>query len=187
VRVLPATTQPETTVAAGNQLDPLTPAKGPFHRYDVQYAALPGDVTMTLQPDGTRIGQVAFSVNVYDRAGRLLNTTGRGFKLTMKPDAYKAFLKSAMACRLEISVPDRAETYLRIGIQDVSSNRFGVVEIPTADVSRLAPAPIEDAPRPAPAPAPNATPATGPAPAANPTSPTQAPSPTTPPRPTPPR
>jgi VWFA-related protein len=158
VRVLPASTQAETSVANGNQLDPLTPAKGPFHRYVVDYAAIPSEFTMALQPDGTRTGEIAFLVNVYDRNGRMLNTNGRGFKVTMKPDAYKAFLGSAIQCRLEISVPDRAETFLRIGVEDVSTNRFGVVELPTADVSRLPPAVDADA---KPAPAANSAPSAG--------------------------
>jgi VWFA-related protein len=168
VRVLPASTTPETTVAPGNDLDPLTPAKGPFHRYDVDYVALPSELTTTLQPDGTRTAEVAFLINVYDREGRMLNTTGRDFKLTLKPDFYATFLKSPLQCHLEISVPDRAETYLRIGIQDVPSNRFGVVEVPTADISHLPPPVYPTAPpatlstSPAPTPAPSTPPPTSP-------------------------
>jgi VWFA-related protein len=175
VRVLPASTQTEATVASGNQLDPLTPARGPFRRYEVDYAALPSEFTLTPQPDGTRSGEVAFYVNVYDRAGRLLNANGRGFKLTLKPEDYKLFLKSAMQCRLEISVPERAEAFLRIGVEDLPTNRFGVVEIPAADVSRLPPAADAQPAKP--------VPATGSTPAARPSAPsTPAPPAATPPR-----
>jgi hypothetical protein len=164
-RVLPASLAAETTVAPGNDLDPIAPAKGPFHRFDIDLAALSNEVTTTLQPDGTRTAEIAFQVNVYDRAGRLLNTTGRGFKLTLKPDVYQAFLKSPLQCHMEISVPDRTEAYLRIGVIDTHANRFGVVEIPVAEVARLTP-PVYPAAAPAPA-----TPSTSPAPPPAPSTP----------------
>jgi VWFA-related protein len=161
VRVLPASTAAENTVAAGNSLDPMVPAKGPFHRYDIDYAALPSDFTLTEQPDGRHAGKIEFIAYVYDRSGRLLNATGREYLLNLKPDTYQSFLRRAVLCHMEISVPDRAETYLRIGIQDVPTNRFGVVEIPTANVSRLPPAvyPSEPGPTPSTTHAPAKTPA----------------------------
>jgi VWFA-related protein len=171
VRVLPASTAAETTLAPGNQLDPAAPAKGPFHRYDIDLAALSNMVTTSLQPDGNRNAEIAFLVNVYDRAGRLLNTTGRGFKLTLKPDFYPTFLKTPLQVHLEVSVPDRVEAYLRIGVIDEQANRFGVVEIPVADVAHLPP-PVYPAATPAPA-----TPSTSPAPP---------PAPSTPPKTSPP-
>jgi VWFA-related protein len=163
VRVLPASPAAETTVAPGNNLDPLTPAKGPFHRYDIDLAALSNGFTTALQPDGTRTAEVAFLVNVYDREGRMLNTAGRGFKLTLKPDIYQTFLKSPLQCHLEVSVPDRIEAYLRIGVIDAQANRFGVVEIPVDDVAHLPP-PVYPTSDPAPAATPSTSPAPPPAP-----------------------
>jgi VWFA-related protein len=159
-RILPASTQKENTAAPGNSLDPLVPAKGPFQRFAVDYAALPGDLTLTLQPDGTHTGQVQFIAYVYNRDGRLLNATGRDYALKLKPETYKLFLQHAFQCHLDISVPDRAETFLRIGIQDVPSNRFGVIEIPTASVSRLPP--LAPATAPSTSPNPTTTPSTTP-------------------------
>ncbi len=40
---------------------------------------------------------------------------------------------------MEISVPDKTEGYLRLAVQDVPSDRFGVVEIPAAAVNKLPP------------------------------------------------
>jgi len=162
VRVLPASTAPEATVAPDNNLDPLIPAKGPFHRFAVDYVALPTDLTTTLQPDGSRTAEIAFMVNVYDREGRMLNTIGKAYKLTLKPDFYPNFMKSPLQCHLEISVPDRAESYLRIGVEDVPSNRFGAIEVPAADVAHLPVATYPSA-NPAPSTAPT-TPSTSPAP-----------------------
>jgi hypothetical protein len=63
---------------------------------------------------------------------------------------------------MEISVPDRAEAYLRIGVIDEQANRFGVVEVPVADVAHLPP-PVYPAASPAPA-TPSTSPAGNPAP-----------------------
>jgi VWFA-related protein len=168
VRVLPASATAETTLAPNNNLDPLTPAKGPFHRFAVDYVALPNELTTTLQPDGTRIAEVAFLVNVYDRAGRMLNTTGRSFKLTLKPDFYATFMKTPLQCHLEVSVPDRAETYLRVAVEDLAANRFGVVELPTADVAHLAVVSYPAATTPSTSPRTNPAPSTAPPPPAAP-------------------
>jgi VWFA-related protein len=145
VRVLPASTTTETTVANGNVQTPLAPAKGPFRRFGVDYAALPADLTFAQQPDRSRTGEIAFLIDVYDRDGNLLNTAARDFKLAIKPEFYAAFIKTPFQCHLEISVPDRVETYIRVGVEDVPSSRFGVVEIPSADIAHLPP-PVYPAP-----------------------------------------
>jgi VWFA-related protein len=140
VRVLPASKVSETTLAPGNSLDPIAPAKGPFRRYDVDFAALPSAVTMTPGAGGVRTGEIAFLVYVFDRNGRLLDSASRGYKLRLGTESYKQFLSGAIQCHMEVSVPERMETYIRMGVEDVMANRFGVVEIPTAQVSHLPPA-----------------------------------------------
>ena len=140
VRVLPASNNTETSVAPANTLDPIVSPKGPFQRYDIDYVALPRELTLTLQPDGNHTGDVEFLAYVFDLYGRLLNATGKTFLITLTPANYDRFLHSAMACHLEISVPISKETFLRIGMRDVPSDKFGVVEVPIADVSHLSPA-----------------------------------------------
>ena len=183
VRLLPASNVPETSVAPDNSLDPGVSPKGPFRRYDVDFVALPGELTLTLQPDGRRTGQVEFLTYVFDLYGRLLNATGKTFILTLTPANYEQFAHSAMECRMEISVPTSKETFFRAGMRDVPSNKFGVVEVPTASVSHLAPAVYQTTPAPvAPANAPATAPSTAPPPAVVPsTTPASGAAPTTPP------
>jgi len=63
-----------------------------------------------------------------------------------------------MRAHFEISVPVKGggDAFLRIGVHDTSTNRFGVVEAPVASVAHLTPQPAAPARNPAPA---NATPA----------------------------
>jgi VWFA-related protein len=163
VRVLPASKTIETTVAEGNTLDRGVPATGPFRRYAVDYVALPNEFKFTLQPDGRRSGHLAFIVYVFDTDGRLLNATGQNIDLNLLPDSYARFLHTAIQRHLEISVPVKQEAFLRVGIEDVSTNKFGVVELPVDTISRLAPANYTPAPPPAPTnPPPVSTPSTTP-------------------------
>jgi VWFA-related protein len=145
-RVLPASAATENAVAPANTLDASVSPKGPFRRYDVDFVALPSELTLSLQPDGRRDGQVEFLVYVFDVDGRLLNTTGKTVSLNLSPATYAKFMKSAIECHIEISAPARVETFLRVGVRDVPSNHFGVIEVPTSNVSHLAPAVYQTSP-----------------------------------------
>ena len=139
VRVLPDSKTDEDTVAPGNLLNPNERIKGPFRRFDVDFAALPGDFQLTQQTDGMHTGSIEFMAYVYDPNGKLLNAIGNTIQLSLTPETYKRFTQQPVAFHLQISAPVRKESYLRIAIHDVPSNRFGVVEIPVSSVSRLAP------------------------------------------------
>jgi VWFA-related protein len=140
VRVLPASSTTETVLAPDNQLAPVVPSNGPFRRYDLDFLALPGELTFTQQPDGHRRAKVEFLAYVFDTEGKLLATTGKGITLEPKTNDASKLARSLIRYHLEVSVPDRAETFLRIGMRDVTSNKFGVVEIPTSAVTSLPPA-----------------------------------------------
>ena len=139
VRVLPASKTDEDTVAPDNELDPSGRIKGPFRRFDVDFVALPSDFLLTQQADGLHTGTIEFKAYVYDPNGKLLNAIGNTIQLNLKPETYRQFLQQPVAFHLQISAPVRRESYLRIAIHDVPTNRFGVVEIPVSSVSRLAP------------------------------------------------
>lgn len=138
-RVLPAANTTEATPVQSNRLSAGVSPKGPFRRYDIDYVVLPKDATLTLQPDGRRQGAINFMVYVFDGAGELLNAESTSLSLNLNPKDYATFLHNALQMHLEVSVPVRGESFLRIGVSDVPSNRFGVVEIPVAAVSNLAP------------------------------------------------
>jgi VWFA-related protein len=145
-RVLPVGTTPEPALASANEVDSTHPIKPPFRRFAVILAAVGNDFQLALnKDDGRRTGAIEFSVLLYDNDGNLLNATGKTVQLNLTPDAYKRFLSSVNA-HLEISVPVKGgNDFLRIGVHDISSNRFGVVEVPIASVARLTPLPAAPA------------------------------------------
>ena len=148
VRVLPASTTTEATLAPDNELAPVMPSKGPFRRYDLDFLSLPGELTFAQQPDGRRIAKVEFLAYVFDTEGNLLATAGRGLTLEPRTNDESKLARTLIRFHLEVSVPDRAETFLRIGMRDVTTNRFGVIEIPTSAVTSLPPATYAPAPPP---------------------------------------
>jgi VWFA-related protein len=163
-RILPETATTDTTLAPGNTLDTSVAANGPFRRYVIDVVALPSELTLITQPDGRRTGQVEFIAYVFNQPGLLLNATGKTISLNLTPETYARFTHSTMQARLEISVPTRYETFIRVGIRDVSANRFGVLEVPVATLSRLAPLPSAPPSAPPTSTPPAATPSTPPAP-----------------------
>lgn len=146
VRVLPASGVTENAVAPANSLDASVSPKGPFRRFAVDYVALPSELTLSPQPDGRHEGKVEFLVYVFDVDGRLLNATGKTVSLNLSPATYARWMNGAIECHLEISAPSRMETFLRMGVYDVPSNHFGVIEVPTASVSHLAPVVYQTSP-----------------------------------------
>jgi len=136
VSVLPASTAPQESVAQGNRLDPASKLKGPFQTYVVEYAALPGNFALSSESDGRHRGKIEFSAFLFDTAGHLLNSAGSDVDLNLTPETYNAFLQDAVRFHLEISAPVHGESFLRLAIHDVPSNRFGVVEIPISSIPR---------------------------------------------------
>ncbi len=154
VRVLPNSTTTEDTLAPGNVAAPNNPIKPPFRHFLIDYAALAASFTLLPQLDGSYKGGIEFSAYLYDPDGKLLNATGKTIGLNFTADQYKQFQQAArqgsgVAAHLDISAPLKQESYLRIAIHDLPTNRIGAVEIPLASVNHLPPPP-PSTPTPAP-------------------------------------
>ena len=146
VRVLPLTGKNDDTLAPGNQADPNGKMKIPYRTFAVDYVALPDSFAMMPQSDGRRTGAIEFSTFVYDADGNLLNVSGKTLSLDMNAELYKRFMSTPVRFQLQVSAPVKQESFLRLIIHDVSSNHYGVVEIPTAEVGHLPPLEAQNAP-----------------------------------------
>jgi hypothetical protein len=132
---------------------------GPYRRFDVDYISVPQEFHLVQQPNGRFADSIEFLTLVYDVDGRLLNGIDKTVVLNLTPDSYKQFQKGPLQFHLEVSAPTRQESFLRVGIHEGNTNRFGVVEVPADAVSRLPP-PVY--PKPAVPPATSAAPSTAP-------------------------
>ena len=154
VRVLPLTRTADDRLPADNQPDPRGTLKPPFRNFSVDFAVVSNDIALTNESDGRHKGEIEFDALVYDADGNLLNDASKRISLNLSPETYTRFRSSGVGFHLDVGAPARQETFLRLVVRDVPRNRFGVVEIPTAQVSHLAPV------QPPPAPAPGQTPST---------------------------
>jgi VWFA-related protein len=167
VRVLPATTATETALAPGNSADPAGGLTLPYQRLAIDFASFPSQFTLQPQPDGKHSGAIEFVACVYNAKGSLLNVVDRTVTLNLSPENYQRYLKSVIQMHFDLDTPAKQESYVRLAIRDVATNRFGVVEFPASTVSHL---PVATYPSAAPstqqpaAPVPSTTPAPAAAP-----------------------
>jgi VWFA-related protein len=141
VRVLPLSASTVDTVTSDDAPNPIVKMKPPFRRYAIDYAALVDEIALVPQPDGRRKGNIEFDVLVYDANGTLLNRVGKILSLDLTSETYKRISSGGVGSHLEVSAPARQPSFLRLVVHDLTNNHYGVVEIPTAQVSRLTPLP----------------------------------------------
>jgi hypothetical protein len=137
VAVDPATGRPEKVVAKANSLAPQV--SGPFERYVLSVAALPQAFTFKRDIPGKIHMSARLVTRVYSADGALINTTTVNAIGDIDDARYQTIMKDGMQFRQEISVPVKGESFLRIGVEDVATNRMGVIEIPVATVAKLKP------------------------------------------------
>ncbi len=152
--IRPATALPEPDVAPGNRT--IGKTTGPYRRYAVLFGIDTRDLDCAATPDAIHHCAIEAVIFVYDADGTLLNTAGGELHLDLPADEYADRLKAGIHFAEHVSVPEKGESFLRIGIHDETSNKVGAVELPVSAVSKL--------PSLA-APAPTSAPATPPAPA----------------------
>jgi VWFA-related protein len=112
--------------------------KGPFHRYGVDFAILPDDLTIEKKPDGTGHAKVKIMLVAYDRDGRPLNSTAQKGDIHLTPKAYEDARRVGLQVHLEIDVPQVGSS-LRTGVYDLNSGKAGTLGIPLSSVTVATP------------------------------------------------
>jgi VWFA-related protein len=146
VRVVPLTGKNEDALAEGNQASPAGKMKAPYRTFAVDYVALPNEFGLMAQNDGRHTGGIEFTTFVFDAEGNLLNIADRAVDMNLSPETYKEFMSNPVRFQLQVSAPVKQESFMRLIIRDVPNNRYGVVEIPTAEVGHLPPLEAQSAP-----------------------------------------
>jgi VWFA-related protein len=154
--------QTDEKPAAGNILSEKT--HGPFHRYNVNYAISPTDITFLRTPDGKIHADFELVIFVFDPDGVLVNRLGTTLHIASTLDEIRKNVAHGIQYSQEISAPAKGEYFFRIAVHDFNRDHYGVVEVATSDVKGLAPVT-------APAPTPSISPAVVPADATTPPAP----------------
>ena len=123
LQVVPKSPQPPAHAPrAGNN----TKLKAPLTRYDVNFAVALPDITMALDPNGTRHGRIEIMIIAFGPGGNVLNIVRKHSNLMMDSKVYEATQQVGMQIHEEIDAPP-GEVYLRAGIYDMNSGNCGTV------------------------------------------------------------
>jgi len=146
--VRPTTADAESPLAPGNLLE--SKFKGPFKNFTVNFVASMRDIDCPATPDHVFHCAVEFVTRVYAADGDLVNVVSNGIKAKIPPSKYASMQHGGIQFTQEVSVPAKGESFLRMGVHDMTADRVGVLEVPVSAVSALPPLPPEKA-TPAPA------------------------------------
>ncbi len=139
VRVLPATSGTEASLAPGNTLSPdAGKAKGPYRRLAVDFALNARDFSFEHEGDFYK-DDISFLTFVYDQSGTLVDTLGSTLHAKFDTKVYANVMRAPFSYNEDVSVPATGQYFLRIAIQDLNSNRVGAIEVPVSSILSLPP------------------------------------------------
>jgi VWFA-related protein len=127
----------EDKVAASNQPSPK--AKGPFVRYDVQYAINPADIAFLKTADGKVKADFDLVIFVFDPDGVMVNSLAQGIHVAAPIETIRKSIVGGIHCAEQISAPAKGEYFLRIAVHDLNRDHYGAVEVATSQVRNLTP------------------------------------------------
>ena len=139
VLIQPAAGGVEETLAKGNIANKpgYAPAKPPYRRYVVAFAASPQDLTFTVDKAGMHETNVNFVTLVYSADGLLVNTQNDNIKARFNAADYETLMHGGLRFSQEISVPDKGDYSIRTGVYDTASDKLGSLETSVAALKNL--------------------------------------------------
>jgi len=139
VLIQPAAGGLEDTLAKGNVANKpgYAPAKPPYRRYVVAFAASPQDLTFTVDKSGMHETNVNFVTLVYQADGLLVNTQNDNIKARFNAADYESLMHGGFRFSQEISVPDKGDYSIRTGVYDAASDKLGSLETSVGAVKNL--------------------------------------------------
>jgi hypothetical protein len=129
VHLAPATgpAKPDDPLVIGT-LDPKFKAKS-LVRYNLVFSLSGDQITLVDGPGGTRKGSIELVIAAYDAEGRMLNFLGQTTRWTLKPEQVSQFVHQSLQVPMQFDLPS-GKIFVRLGIEDVSSQEIGTLEIP---------------------------------------------------------
>jgi len=98
-------------------------------RYSINWSIDLKSMGLVESADGSRHGTLTFNVIAYDHDSKPVNTATIAKSITLQPDQYEKFLKTAAQLHQDLDLPF-GPIYLRIGIVNTDTDRAGAMEIP---------------------------------------------------------
>ncbi len=139
VQVLPAvaaSVPAEDAPAATTRVNPEGAVKGPWRRYVADVVVPPSAVLAPVQ-NGSAPADLELVLHAYDADGQLLSAASGVVHLHVPAANLAQLQQEGLKMRQVISVPDRGDVFLRIGVHDLLTDQVGSVEVPVRAVRNL--------------------------------------------------
>jgi hypothetical protein len=122
------------TPSAQNNPDPKH-MHPPYRHLSIAYTIDLHGIDLAPSPDGNYRGAFEYGVNVYNADGDAINSTAKTVSPILPPAVYHSMLTGGANAHQDIDVPATGDYFLRIAVHDLTSNRVGAIEIPTASIT----------------------------------------------------
>jgi hypothetical protein len=98
-------------------------------RYAIDYAASLGTINLAENANGMRQGHIEAVAIAYDRDGNRLNWVASDVPIALDQAGWNQYSRSGLQIHQVLDLP-AGDVYLRVGLYDPNSGRFGTFEIP---------------------------------------------------------
>jgi VWFA-related protein len=122
----------DAALSTGNTPNPKK-MKPPYRHFAFSYDIEIKNIDFVLT-DGKYRADFEFGANVYDDNGDVVNSVSKEVRPILTPAAYQSMLKTGAKAHQEIDVPAKGNYYLRVAVHDLTSDRIGAVEVPSASI-----------------------------------------------------
>jgi VWFA-related protein len=124
----------EASLPIHNMPDPKQ-MKPPYRHYSITYTIDIGSIQFTRTPDGNYRSAFEYGIRVYNADDdEIVNSISTTVRPIVPPAVYQSMLKTGAIANNEIDVPATGNYFLRIAVHDLTTDRVGAVEIPTASI-----------------------------------------------------
>ena len=106
----------------------------PYRYYAVGIVASGRNIAFTHGPDEIYHASVVFVTSVYDSEGNLIDTQSNTIRTSYDKARLTDVLTNGLHFDQQVAVPASGEYFLRIAVQDRTSNHTGSVELPVAGI-----------------------------------------------------
>jgi hypothetical protein len=124
---------PVNKVTEGAEPNPKL-MKPPYTSYTLEYLVDIRRMSFAVDDQGVHHGTLEVAALVYDGDGAAVNSAGSRLKIDLPADRFTQVAAHGLRLKQTIEAPAKGAYFLRIGIHDVTGDRVGAVEIPTASL-----------------------------------------------------
>jgi VWFA-related protein len=125
----------EQVLPVSNQPDPKQ-MHPPYRHYTLAFIIDINCIDFAPGIDGNYRGDFEFGARVYNADGdEIVNAASKTVSPILPPAVYNSMLRGGANAHVEIDAPATGDYFLRIAVHDLTSDRVGSIEVPTASIA----------------------------------------------------